>query len=171
MFEAKEKNEKRVVAALAVLREYGRGECVPHSKLEHAVGLAPEPGGMYYKIVEKARLRLRDEDGIWSRNQNSEGFYLYTQSEQLIEEPTRRAKRARKQVRYVINAAKAIPKEDLTFHQRRLRDATIDSAKELHRKMASRETFAKESMKAFKGSPLRKADSQEIDLVNKQASA
>ena len=158
MFDPKDEIEKKTLAALAVLREYKRGDCVPHEELSRAIGLAPTCGGTYYHIIMKARKRLRDEDGIWSRPEMDEGYHLYTERETLTEEPRFRAKRARKQVRYFLKAATSIPKESLTFNQRRLQEAVVESARDMHRKLAIKAEVAEKAAQPYKGMPIRKVE-------------
>lgn len=169
MFKTNETLEAQTQAALAVLREYKRGDCVPHEELARAIGMSPECGSDYYRVVRKARFRLRDEDGIWSRNENTEGFHLYTERETFVEEPRRRAKRARRQIGFTVKAAVAIAPESLSPNQRRLREAVIDAGQDMRRKLVIREEKAKQFMESFKGSPLRKLESAGVPVKQQQA--
>lgn len=171
MFDPKEETESKTLAALAVLREYKRGDCVPHDELAAATGLRPTCGGEYYDIVMKARRRLRDEDGIWSRPETSEGFHLLTERETLTEEPRRRAKRARKQIAYTIKAAVALPKESLSFNLRRLQEAVVNSATDMRRKLIIKAEIAEKASQPFVGSPRRSVPVANVNSQSNQQTA
>lgn len=155
MFEINEELAVKVESALAVLRKYRRGDCVPHSELSSVLGLVPEPGGDYYRIVRKAREQLRDTDGIWSHPDATEGFLLLTEDETLVQEQKRRSKRARKQIGIGLKAAVMINPDGLSMRKRMLREAVIENAKELRRKLTTREAKASQFMQPFRESRLR----------------
>jgi hypothetical protein len=169
MFNVSEEVKAKVEAALSVLREYKRGDRVPHEELEKATGLNRDCGTDYYRIVMKARKRLRDEDGIWSCYEQSEGFHLYTERETLTEEPKFRSKKARRQMRYVVKAATAIPTNSLSFTQRRLQEAVVDSAKEMARKLSAKAEVAEQASQPYKGMPIRKVESLTPPVVQTSA--
>lgn len=159
MFDVSETVEAKTRAALAVLREYKRGDCVPHSELSKAIGLSRElDADDYYRIVRKARGRLRDEDGIWSTNENNVGFHLLTERETFIDEPRRRAKRARKQLGLSIRAAIAVPPDGLSLNQRRLREAVIEDGKAKRRSLVEKTAKANQFMQPFRSTAIRRVE-------------
>lgn len=135
MFKVNEANGAAVDAAYKVLDQYGRGDVVPHSELSAAVGhVWPSPE--YFRLVRAARDRYRDTAGVWSREVPGLGFRLLTVEESLTTEQSHRARRAKRQVKIASKVADSIPEREMSFHQRKLREAVLESTRQAARKIA-----------------------------------
>lgn len=137
MFDANQDNEDAVARLVSHFRGMQPGDVVAHKDIVRLVGVGR--GTAYYQLVMRARRRLRNEHGIWSEPVKGVGYMLQTPQASLTVEQKRRFKRARRQIGIGEKAAASLPDEQLTPNQRRLKEAAVNSAKQLRKSLAYRE--------------------------------
>jgi hypothetical protein len=134
-------NRKTRDKVLTLLRRKAPGDVVTHGEIARASGL--EPGSpLYNRLVLKARERLRDEGGAWSRPLYGEGYQLYTPGEQLTTEWALRHKKAGNQLKRGYKAVVTLDDAALTPNMRRMKDARIASHDEEIRRIREQQKIA-----------------------------
>lgn len=156
-FEAKQANRDAVDRLVAKLRGHDRGDTVSHREIEDALGM-DRTAPAYYRLVQRARRRLRDEHSIWSEPVQGVGFLLQTAADSLTTEQKRRWKRARRQVGIGEKAVAALSDEMLSYRERRLKEAALEAAGKLRRSLSYRELREQEAAKPLKSHGVRRAE-------------
>lgn len=142
--EANAENRKARDKVLTLLRHKNPGDVVTHSEIQRACGL--EAGTqLYNRIVLKARERLMNEGGAWSRPLYGEGYQLYTPDEQLTIEWALRHKKAGNQLKRGYKAVATLNEASLHPNLRRMRDARIASHEEEIRRLQEQQKIAEMS--------------------------
>lgn len=159
MFDANQDNEDAVARLVSHLRGKQPGEVVDHKDLVRLTGIGR--GTAYYYLVMRARRRLRDDHGIWSEPVKGVGYMLQTPQASLTKEQKRRMKRARRQIGIGEKAAASLPDDQLTPNQRRLKEAAVNSAKQLRKSLAYRE-----AREAEVAQPLRVHGVRRLELAS-----
>lgn len=125
MFEESEQIAEMVEGVYSLLTELQRGEVLLHEPIEDVVGCARNTEH-YQHVVDRARDRLQEKDGIATWPEKPIGYKLLTTHEQLWDLPNWRRRKARSQYRRARKSIVALPTKGLSLHDRRVRLAEID---------------------------------------------
>ncbi len=130
-----------------------RGELVNHEEIEKLIGMK-RGESKYYALVRQAGLKHQEAHGVSVINEPMLGYLMATHQQQLGLLGVR-TKRAKRQISRGTNSVDALPDDELSDHQRRLKSASIDSGKntmDLLRRDAALQAYL---MRSKPGDPLK----------------
>lgn len=123
MFRRNPKLASMINRVYALTRDLDRGDTLTHEAIRKVLGVPPNVHPWGY-VLDRVRRRLLEERGIATWPVPTVGYRLETVGGQL-EIPTRRMRRAIRQVRRSLDVAEALPEEDLSVHQRQVRTLMV----------------------------------------------
>lgn len=136
MYQRSEEDDAIIQAIVGLLRSRERGSVILHEDIEAACGLSRSIHKQtYYRRVMSARYFLRDNDGVWSAPVHGVGVQLLTNRDTLVDEQQNRFKRAGRQIGKGRAAAVKLPDDQLTIHERRLKEVAVQQADSVRREL------------------------------------
>ena len=126
----------QVEALFAVCADYERGQVVPYSKIERAIGMRRDTERGKY-VLQKARRRIRKERDIVIRPEVSVGWRMLTDTEAAKIVPHDRQRRAVRQIRRGLVECQSVRAERLTPRERQLLAANMQAMEAERREISA----------------------------------
>lgn len=148
MFECDPKIDVMVRSLNNAVARMSRGEMLTHEAIRELTGHSPYEGSLP-QALRRFRRDLLEERGLLLRAEPGIGFRLATTREQVKDEPERRCKFARRQIRRGIKAVASLKAKKLTDFEMRMRSFNIGRLEKSERDLVSarmqQAIFAKKS--------------------------
>lgn len=129
VFERKREIDDAVDAVYALLERLNRGDVLKHERIRDIIGLEPHEGS-WKQIMHRVRRRLLKRKGITLWPIPGVGYELLTVARTLEIVLATRMKKACRQFQYASVEVGAIPEKSMTQHQRHIRQAQLDHARD-----------------------------------------
>ncbi len=136
-----------------------RGELIKHEEIEALIGMTR--GDVYYALVRRVGELHQEARGISIVSEPMVGYLMATHEQQfgLLGKRTKRAKR---QILKGTNSIYALPDDELSDHQRRLKNACVDNGEQAMKALRKDQALQAYLMRSKPGEPLK------ITLIHKE---